>query len=131
MNRLSIDDTTPSVGENVIKAIIKGIKEISFVSSILNFIVVVVEQIVVVHGLLIRLTKLLTDVLAIDESVLVGLPRIVQVRVEVQELAPGQVDVVDMLMDLLAHINEVLSGHRIVDHSGTSRLLVALRSEER
>ena len=130
MNRLSIYDTTPSVGENVIKAIIKGIKEISLVSSILNIIVVVVEQFVVVHGLLIRLIKLLTNVLTIDESVLVGLPRIVQVRIEVQELAPGQVDIVDVLVHLLAHIDKVLPRHRVVNHCHTARFFVALRREK-
>ena len=130
MNRLSVDDATPPLGENVVKAIIKGIKEVSLVPCILNIIVVVVEQFVVVHGLLVRLIKLLTDVLAIDESVLVGLPRIVQVRVEVEELAPGQVDIVDVLVHLLAHVDEVLPRHRVIDHRHTTRLFVTLRREE-
>ena len=35
-----------------------------------------------------------------------------------------------MLVDLLAHVNKVLSGHRVVDHSDTTRLLIALSGEE-
>ena len=85
----------------------------------------------IAQWLLVWLLQLLADIGAVSEAVIGRLSRIVQIRVEVKELAPSQVDVIDMLMDLLAHINEVLSGHRIVDHSGTSRLLVALRSEER
>ena len=130
MNRLIFDDTAPSVGENVIKAIIKGIKEVALVPSILNIVVVVIEQFVIVHGLLIRLLKLFTDVLAVDESVLVGLPRIVQVRVEVEELAPGQVDIVNVLVHLLAHVDEVLPRHRVINHRHTARFFVALRGEK-
>lgn len=59
-----------------------------------------------------------------------GLARIVQVGVEVEELAPGQVDVVDVLVHLLTHIDEVLSRHRVVDHGDAARLFVALRREE-
>lgn len=35
-----------------------------------------------------------------------------------------------MLVDLFAHVDEVLSGHRVVDHSDTTCLLIALSGEE-
>ena len=116
--------------ENVIKAIFKGIKKVSLVLSILAVIVVVIEELVIVHGLLIRLLQLLANVLAINESVLVGLSCIIQVRVEVEELTPGQVDIVNMLVHLLAHVDEVLPRHRVVNHGNTARFFVALRREK-
>ena len=84
----------------------------------------------VVHRLLVRLLKLFSDVLAINESILVRLPGIVKVRVEVEELSPGQIDVVNMLVHLLAHVDEVFSRHRVVNHCCAARLFIALRSEE-
>jgi len=59
------------------------------------------------------------------------LPCIVKIRVEVEELAPGEVQVVNVLVDLFAHVEEVLPGHRVVDHSSAARFLVALSTEER
>ena len=111
-----------------IETIVKGFIEV--IPRVWNVITKVINKIVIDKRLLIRLLKLLSDVLPVHKAVLVALARIVQVRVKVKELTPGQVEVVDVLVDLLSHVDEVLSCHRVVDHRDTACLLVALSSEE-
>lgn len=121
---------TPSIGKNIVKTVIKGVKEVALYHTILCLVKRVINQVIVSKGLLVRLLELLTNVLAIHKSVFVGLPRIVQIRVEVEELTPSQIDVVDLLVHLLTHVDEVLSGHRVVNHGDTTCLFVALGREE-
>ena len=59
-----------------------------------------------------------------------GLPCVVKVRVEAEELAPSQIYVVNMLVDLLTHVEEVLPRHRVIYHSHPARLFVTLSLEE-
>ena len=113
---------------DIIEAIFEGLIEV--IPRVRNIVTKVIYKIVIDKRLLVRFLQLLSDVLPVHKAVLVALARIVQVRVEVKELTPGQVEIINVLMDLLSHVNEVLSRHRVVDHRDTTRLLVALRREE-
>lgn len=115
------------VGQDIIIAVVKGV-EVGVSGP--RIALIIIDQIIGVEALLIRFLELLADVVPFDEAVLVGTPRVVQVGVEVKELAPGEVYVVDVLVNLLSHVQEVLSRHRVVDHRHAARLLVALTREE-
>lgn len=90
----------------------------------------VVNELHVIDRLLIWLDELLADIVSLHEIVLVRLSCIVKIAVEVEELAPSQVKVIDVLMDLLAHVDEVLPCHSVVDHRCAARLFEALSREE-
>ena len=90
----------------------------------------VVNQLHVIDGLLIGLNQLFADVVPLYKIVLMRLPRVVEIRVEVEELAPSQVQIVNVLVNLLAHVDEMLPGHRVVDHGRATSLFEALRGEE-
>ena len=122
--------TTPAIRKNVIEAVIKGVKEVTLRHSILGLVEGVIDQVIVGQGLLVGLLELLTDILTFHEGVLMRLSCIVEVRVEVKELTPGQIDVVNVLVHLFAHVDKVLPRHRVVDHCDTTSLFVALRCEE-
>jgi len=79
--------------------------------------------------LFVRLDYLLADVVVLGVSVVVLLPRIVQISVEVEEVAPREVDLVNVSVHLLAHVDEVLPRHRVVEHDHAPRLLPALVGE--
>jgi hypothetical protein len=65
---------------------------------------------------LIWLDSLLANALILDVLVVTLLARIVQVRVEVKHLAPGQVEVVHMLVQLFTHIDKVETTNSVICH---------------
>ena len=130
--RSSSSKATTSIVLHFIKAVIECLKVVlaDYVLGCIVIITPLIDEVIVGQRLLVGLLKLFSDVLAIGKVVLVSLPRIVQIRVEVKELAPGQVKVVDVLVHLLTHVNEVFTRHRIIDHGDPTSLFIALSCEE-
>ena len=68
--------------------------------------------------------------MAVNVIVILLLPSLVEVTVEVKEVAPSLGDIMEVSVGLLAHIDEVLTSHSVVQHSASLDLLVDLSSEE-
>lgn len=82
-------------------------------------------------NLVIRLGHLLTYTLTQDVSIVLLFARIVQISIEIQHLAPSDVDLMDVSLHLFTHIDKLLPSYCVINHYNTSCLPKRLISKIR
>ena len=68
--------------------------------------------------------------MAVNIIVILLLSSLVEITVEIKEVAPSLGDIMEVSVSLLAHVNKMLTSHSVVQHSSSLDFLVDLSSEE-
>ena len=92
-------------------------------------VVFVMVKEVLLHRVLIWLLDFLSNVVFLNERIILLFSCVVQVRVEVKELAPSVVNLIKMTLYLLTNVNKGFTRHCIIHHHSAATFLPELRRE--